>query len=419
MNPKKAISDRQGDKRDIQVDQPVRFWDLRSSVSVGFIILGLLQISTNGVYNHFSDVPGFQLYPFFVFLSAGIWYLAFHIAIHLKNVPWIFMGASIVCCLGFVMVTQQVDRKIATNNSAEGISIEPGAALVPEDPFQSSFIIRNQSPSIAIHDLHYSWWFIDPDSRAKYFIIGFYNTNGIDEIGPSGYADLKLWDPGHGYPKHLGNNTSFHLEVSYIRSNREFTNRFLFVIRNRPDGRFQWYRRGVSPPMQDVAKALFAKAMQSHYPLDYIPFITIHVNSFREVSQEDGKSCPELVYTATNSGAFPAKDIQYDWEFFDRTGVSLSKMHVNQTFEDGEDAMYPGGEMTDTILMTGMSHEFYSAIANGNIAMAGEISFNPTIDSTNFWWTFKIVHQMTNDYWETRGLDFSPSLHAAGFQDAN
>src|SRR5690348_5432656 len=112
MNSENPISGDQSNKKPEQNNESPHFRDLLSVVSIGLVILGLVQISTNGVYTFYSDIPGFQLYPFFVFACAGIWYLAFQTALRLKNVPWIFMVASVACSVFFVIATKQVDTRI-------------------------------------------------------------------------------------------------------------------------------------------------------------------------------------------------------------------------------------------------------------------------------------------------------------------
>jgi hypothetical protein len=138
MNSENAIGDDQGGKNHEKYNKPPRFWDLWSGVSVGFALLGLWQISTNGVFNFFNDSPGFQLYPCLVISCAAIWYLAFHVASRLKNVPWIFMVASVLCCVPFVMTTKQVDRKlemIAKLNAKPHFTI-----LLSNSTFEDDFV---------------------------------------------------------------------------------------------------------------------------------------------------------------------------------------------------------------------------------------------------------------------------------------
>jgi hypothetical protein len=421
MNPKNDISDRQGDRRDIQDDQPVRFWNLRSSVSIGLIILGLLQISTNGVYNFFSDVPGFQLYPFFIFLSAGIWYLAFHIALRLKNVPWIFMIASAVCCLFFVITTQQVDRKIAANNSAEGISIEPGALLDPANPFESSFTIQNTSKSSSIFHLYFADWWNDPDSPAKRVIIATSYTNEIAEIGPNQKADLKIMDVFPGYPWRLGDRTYFELDVWYIRDGRHYTNYFQFQIANH-DGKFAWYRRGTGQGPENFTRSFIATRPTPKSLEETIPWLVTKIK-FLGPADKTTNSYPtlSLVYSVTNSGGIPARDITYFWYWEDtnsRPVIGLPPMKIEYP-PDGISALVPGaGGISRIDLRDDLrdSDSISQNLINGKMLTIGEVSFLD-LDGTAYQVRFRVVHHSTNNSWEVQNLQLSDTLKARGFHD--
>jgi hypothetical protein len=72
-----------------------------------------LGVSTNGVFNFFSDSPAFQLYPFCIALWILIPVFTTKFVVQNAWPPWSFMAASAICVTIFVGTSILVDRKEA------------------------------------------------------------------------------------------------------------------------------------------------------------------------------------------------------------------------------------------------------------------------------------------------------------------
>jgi len=72
-----------------------------------------LGVSTNGVFNFFSDSPAFQLYPFCFALWIFIAAFTVKLVLRYEDVPWLFMIATALCVTIFVGTSILVDRKEA------------------------------------------------------------------------------------------------------------------------------------------------------------------------------------------------------------------------------------------------------------------------------------------------------------------
>src|SRR6266404_4239024 len=76
-------------------------------------VVWCLNASTNGVFNFFSDSPGFQLYPSCFAFSIGLMFSATKFVVRRKNIPWLFMLATVFCVVLFVISSEAVRRKEA------------------------------------------------------------------------------------------------------------------------------------------------------------------------------------------------------------------------------------------------------------------------------------------------------------------
>jgi hypothetical protein len=90
---------------------PVRKVEL--SVIAAIVIGWLFSVSPNGVFNFFSESPGFQLYPFCVAVWAGAFYLTIRFVLWHKNASWLFMVCSVLCATVFVFTSRIVEEKKA------------------------------------------------------------------------------------------------------------------------------------------------------------------------------------------------------------------------------------------------------------------------------------------------------------------
>jgi hypothetical protein len=87
-----------------------------SSGIIGFVGFSVfvgwaLSVSTNGVFNFFSDSPAFQLYPFCFALWCGVILSSYRLVVLHNKHPSMFMVAAAFCVVVFVVTVKAVARK--------------------------------------------------------------------------------------------------------------------------------------------------------------------------------------------------------------------------------------------------------------------------------------------------------------------
>src|SRR5437660_10853121 len=86
---------------------------ISGSLAVGAFVGWCLNTSPNGVFNFFTDIPAFQLYPFCFscWICLMIW--AARLVIRHRNIPWMFMLPAVAGAALFVVTSEIVGCKEA------------------------------------------------------------------------------------------------------------------------------------------------------------------------------------------------------------------------------------------------------------------------------------------------------------------
>jgi hypothetical protein len=114
----------------------------------GALIGWILGVSTNGVFNFFSDSPAFQLYPFFWALCIGLTWLVARLVIIHNRPSWLFMVLAITCVTCLVAATKAVDLKKAQSHPKPFLIL--GVAAVPAELDADAMAIESKRTQVAL-----------------------------------------------------------------------------------------------------------------------------------------------------------------------------------------------------------------------------------------------------------------------------
>lgn len=323
MNSKNAINHDEGDKKHEQenISRAIRI--IVTCVSVGAVLVWLLGVSTSGLFNFFADAPGFQLYPFFVCACAGIWYLAFQIALRLKNVAWIFMVASAICCFAFVVTARLVDGKIARLAESERnallgqLTLSPGPVIHETQPFGTLLTLNNLG-SKTLKDVRFMGWYHESEGRMRPFVMVFKGLKSIDELPQERPKDISL-EAIPGIPAEFEGITTVDIEVIFKADGFDwnFTNRFQFLVLKN-EGKYVWTRDGGGERIEQMVETV-KRLWGPHNFFKIAPFIWIEpVNVSLDYSRNPMFPL-NLRYSIQNGGGGRATNILANWSIFSRT----------------------------------------------------------------------------------------------------
>lgn len=353
-------------------------------------VFGLCTFGLGLLSNNISSDPRIAFITAAAFSTGVIWCFRRRGA-----VAWLV--ALFICAALFIGGSKYVSYKLKETPCV--VTLEPGQSLNQRKPFETRFILRNQS-SFPIHDIEYWRTWIEgrplPEGR---ILFGGPMLSGIRKIDPFSQATLSISFEGsatdkmylhrpitHSAIMQIG--VSYRTEFSKTRTEAEFC----FYTVEDSDGHYRWF----PAPVQTNSPTL-ALPLIPFDPANIVPLIAYKSFSVEQVNPKtnDGHAL-RIHHLIQNQGGVAAKDLFVEWTVRDKVSGSVYGWTNRQTVFQKTALYLPGGPVQDTWedCTDNFTPSLFQGLDCGELYLVGELHYK---DPTDHEYGMTITANRTNN----------------------
>jgi hypothetical protein len=363
-------------------------------ITTGALIAWCLGVSTNGVFNFFSDSPSFQIYPFCFTFCGGVAWITVQIVIRQKNIPWLFMVASAICVAFFVATTKAIERKEGkvAEMRLPKVDLMIGPVLDGKKPFGTTFIIKNAGQVSIKGVWANAYW-----GSGKLMVHGVAALNPIPELKSGGQWGLHFARYPHLPP--FRPITFINIEINFKQEGvpGETNAIFQFCLRQNTIGDYVWIPAGEGQSMKAISDAM---NKEDYRMIDAVPFLDIHINAVEDVSQTNKDYPIKFDYSWRNIGGQPATDVYIEWAAMKKDNSPY--MIWNHHGLGIHEMLWPGmTNETSRIYTEGPNHDVFAGITTGSLTLIGVVLFK---DVHSHEYAMQVSAIRTNSLFEIRNV---------------